>query len=774
MKKIKLLSTIFAFALAFSAISFSACDLLPTLPGGGGDKIENPGGDETEKPGENYGHKEFLIEDFNRVWMHIQELDQENSPRKLTSEHFETFERWMSELRALEWTEDDKKDPDKEKPSEYQTRLDEIEQGCREFLHETDRLVRGGFYVTFSIVPYNYEEDKTENDKPLSELVNPEAGVEHKKEENNEKIQYATIEYWTKTPVSYQEILANHYNENSLTYCTYWDHYVPKIDGITIGAAYTFTESTHVTCYENDPDFYITIQNVNLSGTIDEREEPQWGSFTFWQWMKNGGNRNDRYMWHEYCRDMGMRPVTCDGVLMQPDDVIDSSRTFIMTEQEPLYEIDVVLEMRGETREVGKGHLYYSHSLYEAAIYNDLHVYEMSGSLEHEIYYYLDWFDIYFNGKKIENREIKEYMVEESGTVTLKGRDRYEVSFEIEAQTHEGEIYNYGPYSVVCETEVLYQPAKAEIHLEEFLRNELGEEEYDRVFSGLNFYSDDYTVDYINHSCKIIAKPYVSSGGGNEEPEGPENLENKFRDIVQMEKQGYASEWAMLSTMMDTSVFAQHFDKLNVMLDGCIYCSTEMQFSENINKIFEDYELLVEYVNFYNSLKKDFESICMKYAISQDHVKRFEAFIVTLQDLEFPCENGLDRLEEKRNEYNDLCEQAIRAAMNNQGSSGNGDSQDPSETPVVPPEVKPNAPEGFPRDLSLRDGVITTYPGHEYVGVVYENGTIVNQETGATVGTYTIQCDEMGNVVLDDKGRMTYLITLTIGELSYTYSVVVK
>jgi hypothetical protein len=478
-------------------------------------------------------------------------------------------------------------------------------------------------------------------------------------------------------------------------------------------------------------------------------------------------------MWHDYCRDMGMHPVTCDGVLMQPDDIINSSRTFVWQEKAPLYEIDVVVEMRGETREVGKGHLYYSHSLYEAAIYNDLHVYEMNGSLEQEIYYYLDWFDIYFNGKKIQNNAIKEYMITESGTLTLKGRDKYVVLMEIEAQMHSGEVRNYSFEVEVTDFEP-YAQAKAEIHLENFLREKLGDFEYDEVFSGLNFYYGDYTVDYINHSCKIIAKPYVSSGGGNEEPEGPENLENKFRDIVQMEKQGYASEWAMLSTVMDTSIFTQHFDKLNVMLDGCIYCSTEMQFSENINKIFENYQLFVEYVHFYNSLKQDFEFICMKYAISQDHVKRFEAFIVTLQDLEFPCENGLDRLEDKRNEYNDLCEQAIRAAMNNQGSSGNGDSQDPSETPVVPPEVKPNAPEGFPRDLSLRDGVITTYPGHEYVGVVYENGTIVNQETGATVGTYTIQCDEKGNVVLDDKGRITYLITLTIGELSYTYSVVVK
>ena len=130
MRKNKLLVAIFTFVLAFSAAFFSACDLLPTLPGGGGDKIENPGG-EIEKPGENYGHKEFLIEDFNMQWAYIQELDQENSPRKLTSEHFETFERWMSELRALEWTEDDKKDPDKEKPSEYQKRLDEITRSVR-------------------------------------------------------------------------------------------------------------------------------------------------------------------------------------------------------------------------------------------------------------------------------------------------------------------------------------------------------------------------------------------------------------------------------------------------------------------------------------------------------------------------------------------------------------------------------------------------------------------------------------------------------------------
>ncbi|MBR2341539.1 MAG: hypothetical protein IKA72_03955 [Clostridia bacterium] len=763
----KFLVGLFTAVLAFSAFSFSACDLLPNVSGGG-NQIEKPeGGDEIQKPNVDYGHKEHLLEGLPSHWEQIQELDKQNNPSKLTSEHYETFERWMSELRALEWTEEeDEKDPNKEQVSEYQKRLDEIEQGCNQFLYETERLVRGGFYVTCEVIPYKIEEEKS-NEEIFKDLtanqdmnsqqngVQNTDGQENENQSDDNKGKYITISHWSKTPVTYQEILTQTYSENTIEYCTYWDRYVSKLNGVEIGAEYTFTESAHVICYENEPDFYITIEETNLNNETSTYEHEYWGEFTFWQWMKNGSDRDDPRIWHEYCRDMGQRPVICDGKLMQPDDVINSSCTFVITEKASFYDIDIVAEIRGETREIGEGRLYYSHSLYEAAIYDDLHVYELSDSLEHQIYYYLDWFDIYFNGKKIENYEIREYMVQESGTLTLKGRDRYEVGFKIEVQTQEGEIKTYGPYTVVAETQELYQPAKSEIHLESFLRNEFGEEEYNQIFSGLVFYLDDYTVDYIEHSCKIVAKQPVSSGGSEEQMPDDE----EWQRIREEEENQLRSEWETLNEL----VFTASDSALEGLFEKIIDCVRSAHSWDEFDKLRARFEVLKEQAQLYDELNRDWnEHIVPTYSPDAGAIEEFRELMFSITNSEF---NSMEEIQEIREGRYEILRQRVM-----QNSNGSQNQPTEPETPANPTPT-PTVPDGFPESLSLSKYTLYSYPERQYLGTLSEDGKIVNEETGEHVGFYELIVNAMGEVTLDESGRASYLVTLSIEGKSYTYTV---
>ena len=737
MRKNKLLVAIFTFVLAFSAAFFSACDLLPENPSDN----KGPSGVETGKPEDNRGHIDFLIEDFNQRWNNILILDSENSPKKVTNEHQSTFSSLMAELRAIDWKEPSKDENGEQ--TESQEKLNDLERRFYSFLNETERLVRGGFYVTFEIIPYKIEDEKPGQD---SVVENPE----------NNKIVYPKIEHWSKNPVTYQEIVDEFYGKNTIEGTTYWDRYVPKLNGAVIGANYTFSQSVEVVCYENDPDFYITVEETNLDNQTNTWIRDCWGEFTFWQWMRNGCSMDNPTEWHEYYRSMGQRPITCNGQLMQPTDVINSSCTFVMIEQEPLYDINIVLEINGERRDIGESHLFYSHSLLLAAIW-DTTLYESNYIDEGQIYYYLDWFDIYFNGQIIPNNEIKEYTIEQSGTITLKGRNRYEVLFEIDVYNNQGEYRHYGPYTVVCETHELYAPAKAGIHLEEFLREQLGHEEYDEVFSGLVFYLDEYTTDMIEHSCKLVAKPYQSNNNGNDESNQPSDEE--WRKIIEEEVKNLRFEWEEFGKYMDVELFDAHFEKIIMN----VYGATSW---EDFDVIRSKAELLRESVHLYHEIMNDWEQhVLPTYSPDGGRVEEFRQLVSDVIDSGL---NSREEVERLRQRYQELREEVIK----NHHSSQDKPEDKPEDKPTEPETpTQPTIPEGFPTSVMIYNGTLIDYRTKEYLGHLNGSGEIVNQETLEKVGYYLVVINENGEYELDEKGRMTYLITLTMGEISYTYTV---
>ena len=722
MKKHFLLTLLLSLTAVFFACFFSACSGMPSFSIDSSSQSQtsneeeknhqnqtntssgnsgNYGGEVEEKPEETLSeYKQHTRELLVVFWNDCQASDENNV---ITDAHSQLYEELLNKFDEA---------TDKETAFKYESELYAL-------FNEISDLQRGGFYITVEYVPYKEMTDEKGN-----------------------TISIANTRYWSDTFISYEELVKETHGKNSLFTVMYWDRYVTKLNGSIITNDYVFTKSETIVCYENEPDFHITEELSFLSGQSDTKVHDAWGSFTFWTWYTNGADQNSGAVMHKYYQDMAIYPLKKDGILMQPEDIFDSDCTLTAVEQKTRYKIDVVIEIDGETYKEQSFAMFYAHSVLDFFLYDTVD-YQL---VKEDVLSHIGWFDIYFNGTKIEKHNLDTFIIEKSGTLKLVKRENFEVSFSVTAYTQSGDIYRFGPYYTIIEG-IRFPDEKGEamLSLDEFMKKELGLDRYEEIFSGLSYYDGDYLIDngILYFSGNIIAK--IRENSNPPAPPEEDDLQRKIDDAL---------EW-MESNWEELNEFYIH-NRFRVDYIDFLEQVKNVDNEDELEFLLDNYEWMLAYVRFYQYIEKDFEENLTAYQPTQTQ-------IAEINNIKECLVNTQCYYVQELNDFSSRYEYYRQQILNNK-------LEDDNEKPDDSEDVIP-VPDGFPESVRISPTYEVIYFVDGFVveiGSIRENGNIVNIE-GQHLGTAKYLLDDSGNKVYNENGFPQWVVTLTMNGVSHTY-----